>query len=279
MLPKGSGRRRAADRPSVLWQRPLVVGEEEPLSRAPSDATRGGARANREAGRRRAANLIVIACVIAIGAGVSLILSHSGSSARAGDVTSAPVPLQPFDIGSGAAEPDGLGPEPAIPSVGDKITSNPDCSLAVEADQVMVPGLCIASPVTPAAINAGGELALASGTDDVSRWQGGAAVKGRSGTVLVAGHVSFEGRDGPFHELHRAGPGELVYLSRGSTVTAWRVVSLMSVRKERLPADVFAGSQGPRRLLLVTCAGTPELRPGGGYVYPENTLVEAVQVG
>lgn len=229
--------------------------------------------------RRHAANLLVVICLGVIAAGALLILNHASSSAQAGQTSAAPVPARPFAVSPQETARSPSGEPSARPAVGDTIDADPGCELTMRPDHIVIPDLCIAAPVTEAEISAGGELVLAAGVGQVDRWVGGAAIGGDAGTVLIAGHVSYNGDAGPFQELHRAQPGQLVYVSHGQTVTAWRVFRLAAVGKEDLPPRIFRGPKGPRRLVLVTCAGTPEHRPGLGYVYPENTVVEAVQVG
>jgi len=43
-----------------------------------------------------------------------------------------------------------------------------------------------------------------------------------------------------------------------------------------LPPWVFAGTSGPRRLVMVTCGGSLDYIPGYGYSYRNNVIAVAV---
>ena len=55
-----------------------------------------------------------------------------------------------------------------------------------------------------------------------------------------------------------------------------RVVAAAAFHKADLPAAVFAGNSGPRRLVVVTCGGPIHHRPGRGWTYDDNVVSTAV---
>jgi hypothetical protein len=98
-----------------------------------------------------------------------------------------------------------------------------------------------------------------------------------AGTTLLAGHVNHVGQgNGVLHDLYRIDPRATIYLTdRVDRVTRWQVVASTAVLKAELPASVFAGRSGPRRLVLVTCGGPIHHRKGHGWTYDDNVVVTA----
>ena len=103
-----------------------------------------------------------------------------------------------------------------------------------------------------------------------------APLAARHGTTVIAGHVDDRNQGaGAFYFLYRTVPGTTVTVTAADgTVTTWRVYSVTSVEKDRLPADLFS-TTGARRLVLVTCGGQLRWDPGYGYSYADNVLVYA----
>ncbi|WP_051450157.1 class F sortase [Actinospica robiniae] len=98
------------------------------------------------------------------------------------------------------------------------------------------------------------------------------------GTTLLAGHVDYTGQGtGTLYDLYRVQPGTLVYASDASGhVPRWRVTGLTVVSKTELPSWVFAGTAGPRKLVIVTCGGPVDYVPGYGNTYRDNVIATAV---
>lgn len=110
-------------------------------------------------------------------------------------------------------------------------------------------------------------------------WDRGARLTDATGTTLLAGHVHYPGQgDGTFYALTHSRPGNVVYVADISGhVTTWRVTSLVAVPKALLTTAVFAGTRGPRRLVMATCGGPIHYLPGYGTTYAGNILVIAVR--
>jgi hypothetical protein len=97
------------------------------------------------------------------------------------------------------------------------------------------------------------------------------------GTTLLAGHVNALGQgSGSLAGLYRVVPGAFIYVTSAHVVTTWSVVSATAIAKADLPTAVFAGSAGPRRLVLVTCGGAIHHVRGHGWTYDDNVVVTAV---
>lgn len=91
----------------------------------------------------------------------------------------------------------------------------------------------------------------------VGRWADGAALGAKIGTTLLTSHVNFGGVAGIFEQLSTLTVGQDVTTADASGhATRWVVTKNFAVSKAgALPAEIFAGTTGPRRLVLVTCGG------------------------
>ena len=125
-------------------------------------------------------------------------------------------------------------------------------------------------------IDRSGTLPVPDDIGEATWW--GAGLDAPAGAAVLAGHVNWGGRTGPFAELWRTRPGQLITVT-GREGTAWRyrVTEVLTLSKEELPArapELF--SQGGRhRLVLVTCGGR---YVGGDLGYTDNRIVIAEPV-
>jgi hypothetical protein len=122
-----------------------------------------------------------------------------------------------------------------------------------------------------------GELDVPDPIREVGAWRDGAKPGGPAGTILLAGHVDAKDEGaGAFYALRRARRGDVVRLApQDGTVRRFRVRSVATMPKDRLPTRVFAGESGPRRLVLVTCGGPFDAARGH---YRDNVVVTAEPV-
>jgi hypothetical protein len=118
-----------------------------------------------------------------------------------------------------------------------------------------------------------GTLQIPDGVSKAALW--GAALDGRVGATLIAGHINWAGVAGPFAELWGAQAGQTVTVvdAAGKRLT-FAVDQVLTVDKDNLPqhADELFGQTGPHRLVLVTCGGQ---WVGGALGYDENRVVIA----
>jgi LPXTG-site transpeptidase (sortase) family protein len=101
-----------------------------------------------------------------------------------------------------------------------------------------------------------GVLGVSPNIHHTGWWVDGAQPGDKTGAVLIAGHVDRANvGPGAFFHLKDAKPGDKVEVktSGGRTFT-YRVVSVKSYLKQKLPTDVWS-RQGKARLVLVTCGG------------------------
>ncbi|WP_436491843.1 class F sortase [Actinokineospora sp. HUAS TT18] len=106
-------------------------------------------------------------------------------------------------------------------------------------------------------------------------WWGAALDAGKGATVL-AGHVNWRGRTGPFAELWESKIGDVTSIvDPAGKSWRFRVERVETVAKNDLPAraEEFFGQTGTHRLVLVTCGGR---WVGGSSGYESNRVVIAV---
>jgi hypothetical protein len=104
-------------------------------------------------------------------------------------------------------------------------------------------------------------------------WAYGADPGASSGTVLLAGHVSWDGRLGVLSGLKSLRLGDQITLRRhDGTVVRYAVTGRKRVPKKSLAElGVFATGGAPR-LVLVTCGGTYD---AARHSYEDNVVVQA----
>ncbi|GGS14148.1 class F sortase [Actinokineospora fastidiosa] len=104
----------------------------------------------------------------------------------------------------------------------------------------------------------------------------GADLAAAEGATVLAGHVNWQGRTGPFAELWDARAGDPVsVVALDGRVWEYRVSEVVTLPKDDLPAraEELFGQTGPHRLVLVTCGGR---WVGGADGYESNRIVVAV---
>lgn len=177
----------------------------------------------------------------------------------------------------GSASPPAGEPRPApahvnAPAVAIPPTIATDRGVDTEADVVAA----LEPPVPPAPAEVGPRLAIAalgisaplrevgvSGSEleipddpaEVGLWRGGAMPGDETGTVLVSGHVSWNGERGALWTLAASSPGDTIQLVRDDgQVSGWRVTSISRLPRDADHPELFTSS-GIHRLVVVTCGG------------------------
>lgn len=145
----------------------------------------------------------------------------------------------------------------------------------VRRARIVVPGAGVRATLEGVAFH-GPTLTAPRGRRSAGVWNGSVPLSSFVGTTLLAGHVSdHHDRPGVFHGLRRSRVGDRITTTDASgVVRRWRIVRVRTVDRRRLPRSLF--TQGvPRRLVLITCTDRVT-RPGGGFHYRKNLIVEAV---
>ena len=154
------------------------------------------------------------------------------------------------------------------------------------APPVLAPGtlslgpLGVTAPILDATVP-NGVLTPPLDVNQVGKWVDGAGLDADAGTVLIAGHVNMIGQgNGALFNLSRMRTGEYVHTSDAQgAITAWRVTSVVDRPKTNgIEESVLDGTEGPRRLAVVTCGGDLEFTNGVGD-YEDNVYLYADRVG
>lgn len=140
---------------------------------------------------------------------------------------------------------------------------------------VRIPAIGVVEPIRPVGIDAEGAMALPSDPYDVGWYRFGPA-PGEPGSAVLAGHVDWNGREGPFFRLRELAPGDTVTVGFGNGSTRrFEVVARRVYGKDDLPARAFARDGGPL-LTMITCGGVFDPAIGR---YLDNVVVYAVPAG
>jgi hypothetical protein len=130
-------------------------------------------------------------------------------------------------------------------------------------------------PIRAVGLEPDGQLEV-PGADEIGWYRHGSS-PGRGGTTVLAAHVSWQGRNGPFARLGAVEPGDQIEVTTddgGRRV--YVVVERALYGKLALPGDRLWRTAGDETLALITCGGEydPTTRR-----YRENIVVYAVPIG
>jgi hypothetical protein len=139
---------------------------------------------------------------------------------------------------------------------------------------VSIPRLRVQTGTTPAGLAADGRsLALLPSARAVVWWAYGASPGAASGTVLLAGHVSWNGRVGVLAGLRSLRVGDQIAVRRqDGTTVRYQVTGRRRVPKMALDQLGLFATNGPPRLVLVTCGGAFD---PARHSYEDNVVVQA----
>jgi len=133
------------------------------------------------------------------------------------------------------------------------------------------------SPLGPICAEPGGILEPpANSIGMLCDWRGSASLDAGAGMTTLAGHINFNRLpNAAFARLSQMSPGDAIFTSSPSgQVQAWVVTRRYELPKtQQLDAGAFAGPDGPRQLVLLSCGGALS-----GRSYLNNVYVDAVPV-
>ncbi len=117
-------------------------------------------------------------------------------------------------------------------------------------------------------------LNLPDNATTVAWWSNGAMPGDPAGTVVLAAHISYNGRHGPFTHLDRLPPGAIVSVRQADGVVQnFRVAGERVVKKAALQREDLFRTTGAPRLALITCGGTYNANTRN---YSDNIIVYAL---
>lgn len=173
-------------------------------------------------------------------------------------------PQAPVPISAPAAPPTGSVHVPSLhlqrDDAGVEISgpsAQPDPATAAPVashPQLRISRLGIAAPLDPVG-TVGNEVEIPDDPSRVGHWVHGALPDDTAGTVLVTGHVTWNGQRGALWPLASARTGDLVEID--DTVggsSHWIVTGVTTLPRDAEHPDLFS-TEGNHRLVVVTCGG------------------------
>lgn len=147
-------------------------------------------------------------------------------------------------------------PSPSVPtsSTQQSALGQGDPTGVPEQPRLILSGIDVTAALEPVAV-VDDQLELPEDPARVGYWAEGAGPKDAAGTVLLSGHVKWEGRQGALWALASSAPGDPVVLHWADGSTSEWVVSTTSSRPRTADTTDLFTRQGPHRLVLVTCGG------------------------
>ena len=130
------------------------------------------------------------------------------------------------------------------------------------------------TPVRAVGIEEDGELEVPDETE--VGWYRYGSAPGLPGATVLAAHVSWNRKIGPFHRLGNLEPGARVdVVADDGSVRVYEVIERTVYDKDELPRDRIWTTTGEETLVLITCGGSynPDIRR-----YRQNIVVYAVPV-
>ncbi|SNQ48700.1 Sortase family enzyme [Frankia canadensis] len=238
------------------------------------------ARRRRLARRRLlASRLLIVTAVLSGAVGVTGIVEWATSRAP-GDVGSLASGSASAAMPGAATLPAAAGPDTGTVLAASPLPADPADSRDAarrRPARVSVPASGVDAPVVPElADRATNTLDLPRDPATVGWWAAGAAPGAPSGTVVIAGHVDYDGQPGALLPLARVATGSPVIVTSADGRTHdYRVVARVHVAKSALAdTGVFRGD-GPPRLALITCGGPFDR---ARHSYRDNLVVLALPV-
>jgi Sortase domain len=160
--------------------------------------------------------------------------------------------------------------------VGEAVSAQPVPPLAdVAPTAITIGAIGVDAPVRSVGIAPDGQLEVPDETH--VGWYRHGAAPGQPGASVLAAHVSWHDRAGPFLRLGELEPGAFVdlALADGSS-RRYQIVTRAQYGKLMLPREEIWRTTGPETLVLITCGGAfnPDIRR-----YTDNIVVTAAPVG
>lgn len=126
--------------------------------------------------------------------------------------------------------------------------TNPPVALSIDS-------IGATTTVAPVGVDERGDVAVPPDASNAG-WYRFGAVPGAEGSAVVVAHVDYDGRPGPFFRLAAVEPGDVVTVTLADgSVSRFAVTQTAQYRKDELPTAELFRTDGPPRLVLITCGG------------------------
>jgi sortase (surface protein transpeptidase) len=145
---------------------------------------------------------------------------------------------------------------PAVTAATESITSVPEPEQVVDsAMSVELSSLGVTAPVIEVGVTEERVLQVPSDPAVLGRWSDGARPGEGTGSVVLAGHVSYRGELGVLHALPELRPGDEAVVVTPEGPVRYRAERVDVYRKAALPYQDIFQFDVPERLVLITCGG------------------------
>lgn len=187
---------------------------------------------------------------LAVLAPVLLVLAALSTGGGAGEDQSPPQTLtteQPTATQPPASEPPEPEPEPEPPATFRPVT-------------IEIPALSVTAPMDPQVPDADNVLGVPSDPKRLGWREAGALPGAEVGTLLAYGHVVNRGygRGVLYHLSDLAVGDDIVLAGADGERVVYRVTENSSMHKDDMPANEMLALEGPHRMALYTCSGSPD---------------------
>ncbi len=209
-------------------------------------------------GRRHRRPVPVAAALVLAAAGAGCVAVGTGLLARAPALSVPDVAVAgPTAVAPVAPTPPRAPRDPSAAGAEVRPAARPAAPAVAGPARLSAPDVDVRAEVVPVGLAPDGALEIPPDPDVLGWWSAGAVPGAAAGATVVAAHVdAADAGTGPMLRLVEAPVGTVVDVTTtdGTTVT-YRVVERRSYPKaDGLPRDLFA-SDGPPRLVLITCGG------------------------
>lgn len=208
----------------------------------------------------------------ASGPGMTLVPAVEGPEDEA---TGTPTQTGPLELISNTAPIRTSGVRVALDAVPIASASFEDTDYPVVPVRLRIAGLDVEAPIILAGVEDNGEMEL-PGATEAAWYRHGPLPGDDEGSTVIAAHVDWSGRQGPFFGLRDLPTGSFVVveLSDG-TEARYRTIETDQYDKDDLPVDDLFRQDGRHSLALVTCGGSFD---SSRRSYSDNVVTIAVPV-
>ncbi len=142
---------------------------------------------------------------------------------------------------------------------------------------ISIDSIGVEAPIVGVGVNPGtGELDVPPSSSIVAWFQSG-ATPGKDGSAVLAGHVDYDGFEGPFFRLSDLAPGATITVTyTDGSARRFTVTDRRQYAKTDLPVQQLFDQSGPSQLVLITCGGSFDR---SARAYRDNVVVSAAPIG